>query len=174
MIDQSTNSLFELIKELTLGSEFYYIKQKSIASAEEVDGHIVYSHYKRYDSLITDELIYQHINAEIDLAISIKEKPVSIFEYSGKNVYAFGLLLYKISQQEKIKKIDILDYSAEKITILIDPIEQKIEDIKKLSKKISEMIEARLPLSWRVLPNNLRPDNGNLLRLPKEHIKLPW
>ena len=174
MINQSTNSLFKLIKELTLGSEFYYVKQKSIASVEEVDGHIVYSHYKRYNSPITDELIKQHINAEITLAISIKGKPISVFEYSGKNVYAFGLLLYKLSQHENIKKIEILDYSSDKITILLDPIEQNIKIIENLLKNISEKIESKLPLSWRVSPNNLRPDNGNLLQLPKEYIELPW
>ena len=174
MIDQSTNSLFKLIKELSSGSEFYYIEQKSIASIEEVDGHTVYSHYKRYNAPINDELINQHINAEINLAISIKDKPISIFEYSGENVYAFGLLLYKLALQEGIKRVEILDYSIDKIVVMIEYIEQNLENIENLSKKISDKIEERLPLSWRLLPNNLRPDNGNLMILPREHIELPW
>ena len=174
MTDQSTNSLFKLIKELTASYEFYYIEQKSIASMEEVDGHTVYSHFKRYNTPISDELINQHINAEISLAISIKDKPISVFEYSGENVYAFGLLLYKLALQESIKKVEILDYNIDKIVLMLVPIEQNLEKIKNLSKNISSKIEEQLPLSWKILPNNLRPDNGNLLHLPKEYIALPW
>ena len=174
MTDQSTNSLYRLIKELTSSSESYYIEQKSIASIEEVDGHTVYSHYKRYNSPITDELINQHINSEINLAISIKDKPIIVFEYSGKNVYAFGVLLYKLAQQESIKKVEILDYSGDEIVIMLEPIEQNLEEIENLSKKISTKIEEHLPLSWKILPNKLRPDNGNLLHLPREYIDLPW
>ena len=174
MTNQSTNLLFKLIKELTFGSESYYIGQKSIASIEEADGHTVYSHYKRYNAPISDELINQHINAEINLAISIKDKPIIIFEYSGKNVYAFGVLLYKLAKQESVKKVYILDYSIDKIVMMLEPKEENFKEIENLSKKISTKIEERLPLSWRVIPNKLRPDNGNLLQLPKEYIDFPW
>ncbi len=174
MTNQSTNLLFKLIKELTSSSEFYYIKQKSIASIEEVDGHTVYSHYKRYNAPITNELINQHINTEINLAISIKDKPIIVFEYSGKNVYAFGVLLYKLSMQESIKKVEILDYSVDKIVVMLEPIEKNLAKIDNLAKKISNKIEERLPLSWKIFPDNLRPDNGNLLKLPKEYIEVPW
>ena len=174
MTNQSTNLLFKLIKELTSSSEFYYIKQKSIASIEEVDGHTVYSHYKRYNAPITNELINQHINTEINLAISIKDKPIIVFEYSGKNVYAFGVLLYKLAMQESIKKVEILDYSVDKIVVMLEPIEKNLAKIDNLAKKISNKIEERLPLSWKIFPDNLRPDNGNLLKLPKEYIEVPW
>ncbi len=174
MTNQSTNSLFKLIKELSYGSEFYYIEKKSISSIEEIDGHTVYSHYKKYNAPITDELINQHINSEINLAISIKDKPIIAFEYSGKNVYAFGVLLYKLAQQNSIKKIEILDYTIDKIVIILEPIEKNLKEIEKLSKKISTKIEEHLPLSWKIFPNYLRPDNGNLLKLPKEYIELPW
>ncbi len=174
MTNQSTNLLFKLIKELTSSSEFYYIKQKSIASIEEVDGHTVYSHYKRYNAPITNELINQHINTEINLAISIKDKPIIVFEYSGKNVYAFGVLLYKLAMQESIKKVEILDYSVDKIVVMLEPIEKNLAKIENLAKKISNKIEERLPLSWKIFPDNLRPDNGNLLKLPKEYIEVPW
>ena len=174
MTNQSTNSIYKLIKELTSSSEFYYIEQKSIASIEEVDGHIVYSHYKRYNAPITDELINQHINAEINLAISVKDRKILVYEYNGNEAYAFGLLLYKLALLENIKKIEILNYSTDKISLLLKPNEENLENIENLSKKISDKIEEKLPLSWRVLPSNIRPDNGNLIHLPREYIEVPW
>jgi len=174
MIDLSTNNLMEFLQELTKTSNFYYIEQKSIASKEEVDGHTVYSHFKRVDKKITESLLQQHINKEINLAISIKNSSDFVFEYSGKYAYAFGALLFKLASYEDIEKIAILEYSLNKLVIYIAPNSKNITTNRDLAKKISKKLEEKLPLSWRVLPNDLRPNNGNLVILPREIIEPTW
>jgi len=174
MTDLSTNTLMEFLQYLTKTSNFYYIEQKSIASKEEVDGHTVYSHFKRVDKKITESLLQQHINKEINLAISIKDSSSFVFEYSGKYAYAFGALLFKLASYEDIEKIAILEYSLNKLVIYVAPKGKNIAQSQELAKKISKKIEEKLPLAWRFLPNDLRPNNGNLIVLPREIIEPTW
>ena len=173
MTNQSTN-LDKLLKKLTKNITFYYIEQKSIASKEEVDGHFVYSRFKKIESAIDDITLLQHIKKEINLAISVKNSNFLIFEYSGSEAFAFGALLYKLASFEDIKDIEIISYSDDKLVILLEPnIQDKLE-LNRLAKELSNKIELRVPISWRILPTDSKPDNGNLLILPREYIESPW
>jgi len=173
MISQSTN-LSKLLKKLTKESKFYYIEQKSIASKEEVDGHFVYSRFKKINSKIDDILLQQHIKKEINLAISVKNSNFLIFEYSGAEAFAFGALLYKLASFEDIKDIEIVSYNDDKLIILLEPNIKDRLKLNQLAKDISSKLELRVPVSWRILPLESKPDNGNLLQLPREYIEAPW
>jgi len=174
MINQSTNNLLKLLEELTTGSKFYYIEQEDISSCEELDGHIIYSHFKRIDEPINTLLLKQHINQEHNLAVSIKNSNFILFEYSGEFAYAFGVLLYKLAKREGIENIYITEYSLNKLVICLNVVNAENNSLSILATKISDAILMKLPLSWRILPNNNRSDNGNLLILPKEYITPLW
>jgi len=173
MISQSTN-FKQLLEELTKDSSFYYIEKKRISSTENIDGHTVYSHFQRVNEPITPLLLKQHINREINLAISVKNSKSIIFEYSGEYAYAFGSLLFKLAHLENIKKIYIIEYSLSKLTIYLYPNSKTQSKSKEIAKKLSEQISAKLPYAWKVLPDEKRPDNGNLLILPRELITPNW
>ena len=144
--------------------------KKSISSIEEIDGHIVYSRFQRYNKSINDTLLQQHLSKDINLAISLKDLNGITFEYSGKYAFAFGAMLYNLSKDNNLKSFEIIEYSLEKLVIYLE----FKEDSKKKCEEISKIIELKLPLSWRILPNCNRPDNGNLLILPREYIENPW
>ena len=173
MINQSTN-LEKLLKKLTKKSKFYYIEQKSIASKEEVNGHFVYSRFKKINSSINDTLLQQHLKKEINLAISVKNSNFLIFEYSGKEAFAFGALLYKLASFEDINDIEIINYGDNKLTILLEPKTEDRVELNRLAKDLSRKLELKVPISWRILPTNSKPDNGNLLILPREYVEAPW
>ena len=173
MISQSTN-LDKLLNKLIKNSSFYYIEQKSIASKEEVNGHTIYSRFKKIDSKINQTLLKQHLNKEINLAISVKNSNFIVFEYSGAEAFAFGVLLYKIASIEGISDINIINYSDDKLIILLHPNIKDKKRLKELANDISNKLELRVPISWKVLPIDEKPDNGNLLILPREYIKSPW
>ena len=174
MINQSTNNLTKLLEELTKDSKFYYVEQKGISSCEELDGHTIYSHFKRINQPINSLLLKQHINKEQNIAISIKNRNFLLFEYSGEFAYAFGALLYKLAEHEGIDNIYIIEYSLDKLIICLAPKSIDFNTLVNIGNRISEKILLKLPLAWRVLPNSDRPDSGNLLILPREYINPPW
>jgi len=75
---------------------------------------------------------------------------------------------------ENIKKIYIIEYSLSKLTIYLYPNSKTQSKSKEIAKKLSEQISAKLPYAWKVLPDEKRPDNGNLLILPRELITPNW
>ena len=173
MIDQSTN-LAKLLKKLTQDSTYYYIEQKSIASKEEVNGHTIYSRFKKVNSKINETVLKQHLNKEINLAISVKNSNFIVFEYSGSEAFAFGAILYKLASLEGILDINIINYSDDKLIILLQPNTKDRKKIKEIANRISKKIELKVPISWKILPIDEKPDNGNLLILPREYIDVPW
>ena len=169
MIDQSTN-LLNFLKELTKDCEFFYIEQPKISSKEELNGSIVYSRYKRVDEKINLTLLKQHINKEITIAISVKNSNFLLFEYSGEYGIRFATLLYKFVEDEDIDFIKTVRYDANSLAILISA----KQNISELADRLSDKLLDKLPKEWRVLPIEYKPNNGNLLILPRDILDLPW
>jgi len=166
MTNQYTN-LLKLLRELTKDCQSYYIKHPTTLSKETLNGNTTYSKYKKYKGTITDNLLKQHINKEIDLAISIKDfKNVLVYNYKGKQLYAFKNLLTEIAKIENINKLIILEYSVNSLSIYID-LPQNY-DINSLKTKIDNIIENKLPKEWIILPNPKKPHLSNLIYLPRE------
>ncbi len=173
MINQSTN-IYDLISRLAKDASYYYIEQDSISSKGEIGGWTVYSRYKKFNGKVTDNLIQEHLNKKINLALSLKNIDGVLFEYSGQEAYAFGALISKFANMEKNLKLDILDYSLNKLLIFISSNEKNYHNIEKIAKKISNNLEEHFEKNWRVLPLNSRPEIGNLLQLPREIVYNPW
>jgi len=172
MINQSTNSIAELLKLLTNNSSGYYIEQKSISSFKEIDGHTVYSKFKYYNKAITQILINQHLSKDINIAVALKNYDAIVYDYSGKHREAFISLLKYFFMQEGINNLYITTLNNQKIILYVRVNLKNREAFISLNKKIEKKLLDRLAKEWRVLPNFLRPDIGNLLQLPREYIKL--
>ena len=98
-----------------------------------------------------------------------------LFEYSGEFAYAFGTLLYKLAKSDEgVENIYIVEYSLNKLVICLTFNSIDFNFLVNLGNKISEKILLKFPFAWRVLSNVNRPDNGNLLILPREFIVPPW
>ena len=166
MTDQYTN-LLKLLRELTKNCNSYYIKHPTTLSKETLNGNTVYSKYQKYNGKVTDTLLKQHINNEIDLAISIKDlKNVLVYNYKGKELYAFKNILIELAKSENIKNIIVLDYGVNSLSIYIDTPNES--NIKILRNKINSIIENKLPKEWITLPNTNKPHLSNLIYLPRE------
>ena len=171
MISQSINNLDELLELLIKDKSGYYIEQKSISSKEEIDGHTIYSKFKFFKSKITPILIEQHLRKDINLAISLKDSNAIVYEYSGKYKDAFTTLLKHYFEEENIRDIYIIDNNNQKIILYIPLTIEEKRVISDITKNIEKKLENKIPKEWRVLPNILRPEIGNLLILPREFIE---
>ena len=169
MINQSIKIL-NLLKELTQGCDHYYIEEDKISSIEEINGHKIYSHYKRINKKVDNSLLNKHINKDINLAISVKNLNLIVFEYYGKYAYAFGVMITNIASLYQIEKVEIIEYSLDKLVVYLKPSISNKKEIEEISNKISDKLKEKLPCTWRILPNSNRPDNGNLLILPREYL----
>jgi len=166
MTNQYTN-LLKLLRELTKNCNSYYIKHPTLLSKETFNGNTTYSKYKKFNGKVTETLLKQHINKEIDLAISIKDlKNVLVYNYKGKQIYAFKNLLIELAKIENVRNIIVLDYSVNSLSIYIDLPEEANVNI--FRNKIDSIIENKLPKEWITLPNNKKPHLSNLIYLPRE------
>ncbi len=171
MIDQSINNIDKLLELLTNNKDGYYIEQKSISSKEEVNGHTIYSKYKFFNKKITPTLLKQHLYKDINLAISLTNYKAMAFEYSGKYRDAFIMLLKYFFKEEGYNNLYITTLNNQKIVVYIEVNLKNRDDFIKLEKKINKKLSQKLTKEWRVIPNFLRPDIGNLLELPREYIE---
>jgi len=171
MISQSINDINELLELLTKDSSGYYIEQKSISSKEEIDGHTIYSKFKFYNNRVTPTLLKQHLSKDINLAITLKDYNAVAFEYSGKYRDAFVSLLKHFFEEEGYDNIYITTLDNQKIVLYIKLNLENREEFTTLLKKINKKLSDRLTKEWKIIPNFLRPDIGNLLHLPREYIK---
>jgi len=165
MTEQFTN-IYQLLLELTKNSTSYYIKQSSTLSSETINGNTVFSKYKYFEGKVTSTLLKQHINREIELAISIKNENVLLFEYRGKEIYAFKVLLTNLAKIEKIKDVVIVNYDVNSLTILLRLDNNVNRDL--LKSRLESYLEDKLPKQWRILPIENKPNLSNLLHLPHE------
>ena len=169
MIDQYTD-IIELLRELTKNCNSYYIKHPTILSKETLNGNTTYSKYKRYNGKINDTLIKQHINKEIELAISAKElKNILIYKYKGKEAYAFLNIFYELKKIYEITNLIVLEYSVNSLSIYLE-IKQGV-NIDKTREEIDRLIEYKIPKEWITLPNYNKTNLSNLIILPREIIK---
>ncbi len=170
MIDQSTN-IEKLLLELTKSVDCYYIKQASLISSKNKNGHYVYSHFLPVRKKVDKTLIKQHLNKELTIAISLKNLNALVFEYRGKEAFAFGTLLFRILKENHLQG-KILEYSFDKLLIFIEfPNKRELKEKRVLlSAKIKDLI----PQDWRILPIDSKPELGNLIILPREIIQEPW
>ncbi len=169
MTEQFTN-IEKLLLELTKDLNCYYLKQPSIYKKGK-NGYYIYSHFQLIPKKIDLFLIRKHLQKELTLAIPLKKITALVFEYRGKEAYAFGTLLFRILKEYHLKG-QIIEYSLDKLLIfvsflnnkeLIEKKEYLIQDIKKI-----------MPQDWRILPIDSKPDLGNLLILPREIVDNPW
>jgi len=169
MINQSTN-IYQLLQELTKDVGSYYLKQKNLISSEE-NGHIIYSHFKEIRQSITPILLKQHLQKDLTLAISIKDKNILYVEYRGKDGFAFGTLLSRLVDKDKID-IYIIEYTLEKLSIYLRP---KVEiDLDSYRDYLDSSLESKLSKEWKFYPLKNISNLGNLIVLPREFIESPW
>jgi len=172
MINRFTN-IIEFLKNLTLNSSYYYLESNNLLPYTKGD-YTVYSRFKKVNKKIDIETLKKHINKDKTVAVFLKSKNYLVYEYFGKEPFAFGALLYKLSKENRAKSFEILDYNQEKLTVFIEFSLQKVDNIETIKKNIEKILEFHLNKSWRVIPNDLKPEIGNLIVLPREIINNPW
>jgi len=172
MISQSTN-ISELLKELTLDSNYYYLKSKNLIAYKNKD-HTLYSKFKKVNKKLTSNDLKEHINKNQTIAIALNSNNTLVYEYYGKSIFAFGALLYKISKDEDIKEFLIIDYSDTKLVIFLKLNTNSSEKLRQIQNRIEKTLKEYIEKEWRVIPTNLKPEVGNLLILPREVIDNPW
>jgi hypothetical protein len=172
MTNQSINSLEELLSLIISNSSSYYIEQNKITTIQECNGHKIHSRYKLFSGEITHTLLKQHLSKDINLAIPLNRDSAIVYDYRGKYQDAFVSLIKYFYSQEGINELFITTYENSKIVIYIPLNHKDNTQLSIIEKKIEKKLLDRLSKEWRVLPNNLRPEIGNLFILPRELIRV--
>lgn len=153
--------------ELANNNKFdFWQKSESIVKKITKDERVYYTKYKQIN-LINSYLLKKHLNHEIKLGISIKDKKSLFFVYNGQNVEKFCYNLNFILEESKYNKAKYFKGNLKHSLIAYF----NIKDSKKRNKEanfISNKLENFLEKSWKFYPQEDIPKELNVIEFPYE------
>jgi signal peptidase I len=162
------------IEELEFNSEYFYIQSESIVEKISFNNRIFYSKYKKVYSPLDANLLRQHKNNEITLALPLIENDhvnYLVIEYSQENWKSFYSLVKHLLKSLIIE--DFISYRDEKkelLQIFINRKNTPLEIAYQEVENIKHLLELKSNKSYKILPSKNLPKNYNIITLPQEKI----
>lgn len=154
---------------LELNKQYFYIEQDSIVKKVIFNNRTFYSKYEEYKMPISSELIEEHQNNEISLAIPLVENDLVdylVIEYQQEDWKAFYSLV-----KHMLKSLNISDFKAyrnvykELFQIFIPQNQISLEEAYKEVEGIKSILEFKSKKSYKIYPNKNLPKNFNIITL---------
>ena len=176
MIAPSTETLpiEETLARLAAPADHYYLKSSSIVESIEHHGRTFYSKFRRIDEPVNEILIRQHLHREITLALPLLHDNRGerlYIEYLGDEPERFIQTLLHL-----FRHLGYRDYALfrgkreERRSVVLFLPEQELESLHRLGGELSDMLQTRLPKSWRILPDRRLPEAYNIMTMPYGYI----
>jgi hypothetical protein len=176
MIAPSTERLpiEETLAALAAPADHYYLKSSSIVESIEYRGRTFYSKFRRIDEPVNEILIRQHLHREITLALPLirhGEGNKLVIEYLGEEPERFLQTLIRLFEH-----LELRDYTlyrgkrGTRRTVILPLPVQSLDSLHELGGRLSDMLQTRLPKSWRILPDKRLPERYNIFTLPYGYI----
>jgi len=154
---------------LELNKQYFYIEQDSIVKKVIFNNRTFYSKYEEYKMPISSELIEEHQNNQISLAIPLVENDLVdylVIEYQQEDWKAFYSLV-----KHMLKSLNISDFKAyrnvykELFQIFIPQNQISLEEAYKEVEGIKSILEFKSKKSYKIYPNKNLPKNFNIITL---------
>lgn len=159
--------------DLTFTAEHFYLQRESIVEKIIFNNRTFYSKFELQQEEITPDLLQQHLNHQITLALPLIENDkvdYIVIEYQQEDWQTFYSLLKHL-----LKSLEISNYNAyrnekknlfqlfipRKMTAL-DVAYEEVENIKYL-------LELKDKKSYKIYPNKNLPKNFNIITLPSQN-----
>jgi hypothetical protein len=160
--------------DLEFNSEYFYIQKKSIVEKITFNNRTFYSKFKKYKIPIDSNLLEEHQNNEITLAIPLVEEDFVnyiVIEYQQKNWDLFYSLLKHLLKSLEIKHFQAYINTNKELFQLFIPREQiKLDFVYQEVENIKHLLELKCKKSYKIYPNKNLPKNFNIITLPTQKI----
>lgn len=161
--------------DLEFTTEHFYLQQKSIVERITFNNRTFYSKFQRQEGDITPEMLQQHQNQELSLAIPLIKTnnciDYIVIEYQQQDWKAFYSLLKHLLKSLHID--EPLAYYNEKKEIFQLFIPQTNLDLEVSYKEVENIkhhLELKYKKSYKIYPNKNLPKNFNIITLPIQKV----
>ena len=160
--------------DLEFDSEYFYIQKKSIVEKVIFNNRTFYSKFEKYKVPISSDLLKQHQNNEISLAIPLVEEAFVnyiVIEYQQEDWRLFYSLLKHLLKSLEIEHFQAYINTNKELFQLFIP-RGNIELIKayKEVESIKHLLELKCKKSYKIYPNKNLPKSFNIITLPTKKI----
>jgi len=160
--------------DLEFNGQYFYIQKESVVEKITFNNRTIYSKFEKYPLPLDINLLYQHKNNEITLAVSLIEENYSnyiVIEYQQEDWNVFYALLKHL-----LKSLNILTFQAyinshKNLFQLFIPREKiELELIYGEVENIKHLLELKAKKSYKIYPNKNLPKNFNIITLPTKKV----
>lgn len=165
-----SNMDLTLIKMIT---NHYWLKQPGLGEKIKHNGRIFYNKFEKVNAPLTNTLIQKHQAGEITIAHSLVSNANIVenivFDYNGYNADRFWHRAQLLLREEGF--INFTAYTTKTrghLHLYIHKGHTSLQEGCQLAKALSMKLSQKMPLEWKMFPNQDIPMEFNVLALPFE------
>lgn len=161
------------MKLIKMYTSFYYKKVDGFGQKIQYMGRLLFDRYERVDSMLTSQIIRDHLARKIVVAHSLilpnNKIENIVFDYNGRNPDRFYQKAQLMLRNEGF--INFTAYNSKTsghLHLYIHKGHTDLGEGQRLAQLLSLKLGQKIPLEWRMFPNNNLPKDFNILALPYE------
>ena len=161
------------MKLIKMYTSFYYKKVDGLGQKIQYMGRLLFDRYERVDSMLTSQIIRDHLAGKIVVAHSLilpnNKIENIVFDYNGRNPDRFYQKAQLMLRNEGF--INFTAYNSKTsghLHLYIHKGHTDLGEGQRLAQLLSLKLGQKIPLEWRMFPNNNLPKDFNILALPYE------
>ena len=160
--------------DLEFNGQYFYILKESVVEKVIFNNRTFYSKFEQHQLPIDANLIQQHQNNEITLAVSLIDKDYSnyiVIEYQQEDWKVFYALLKHL-----LKSLNIITFQGyinphkNLFQLFIFREKRELKLIYREVENIKHLLELKAKKSYKIYPNKNLPRNFNIISLPTQKV----
>ena len=160
--------------DLEFNGQYFYIQKESVVEKVTFNNRTFYSKFEKYPLPIETNILQQHKNNDITLAVSLIEEDCSnyiVIEYQQEDWNVFHALLKHLLKSLNIFTFQAYINSHKNLFQLFIPREKiELELIYGEVENIKHLLELKAKKSYKIYPNKNLPKNFNIITLPTKKV----
>jgi len=160
--------------DLEFNGQYFYIQKESVVEKVTFNNRTFYSKFEKYPLPIETNILHQHKNNDITLAVSLIEEDCSnyiVIEYQQEDWNVFHALLKHLLKSLNIFTFQAYINSHKNLFQLFIPREKiELELIYGEVENIKHLLELKAKKSYKIYPNKNLPKNFNIITLPTKKV----
>jgi len=160
--------------DLEFNGQYFYILKESVVEKVTFNNRTFYSKFEKHQLPIDKDLLQQHQNHKVTLAISLIDEDSSnyiVIEYQQEDWNLFYALLKHLLNSLNIVTFQAYFNPNKNLFQLFIPREESdLEVIYREVENIKHLLELKSKKSYKIYPNKNLPKNFNIITLPTKKI----
>jgi hypothetical protein len=159
------------LKLIKMVTDHYWIKRDTVVDKINFRDRVFYNKFERIDSMLSQNIIDQHLKGEITVAHSLIKKnnivENIVIDYNGFDTQRFYHRAQLLLREEGFLNFTAFTTKTKgHLHLYIHKGHTTLQEAVQLGKMISMKLAAKQPKQWKIFPTSDLPPEYNILTLP--------